>query len=89
MTVSEYLQKKKQDNPDFATLSDFSLLKKLQSERDPNLTTLEMGMPTAPTSQRRGQTAYQRKVNPDTVNAMFDWTDLGINDDSAPWAKAA
>ena len=31
MTVSEYLQKKKQDNPDFATLSDFSLYEKLQS----------------------------------------------------------
>ena len=89
MTVSEYLQKKKQDNPDFATLSDFSLYEKLQSERDPNLPKLELGTPTTPTSQRKGQTAYQRKVNPDTVNAMFDWTDLGINDDSAPWAKAA
>ena len=34
MTVSEYLQKKKQDNPDFATLSDFSLYEKLQSDRN-------------------------------------------------------
>ena len=41
MTVSEYLQKKRQENPDFATLSDFSLYKKLQVDGDQNLSNLQ------------------------------------------------
>ena len=88
MTVTEYLQKKRQDNPDFATLSDFSLYNKLKTDEDPNLPNLQIGVGKT-TTKAKGQKAYERKVNPDTVNALFDWTDLGINDDSAEWAKSA
>ncbi len=89
MTITEYLQKKRQDNPDFSTLSDFSLYNKLRAEDDPNLPNLQAGGTQRTTIKPRGQKAYERKVNPDTVNAFFDWTDLGINDDSSEWAKAA
>ncbi len=89
MTISEYLHKKRQDNPDFATLSDLSLYKKLKIEEDPNLSQLETGIPTKPLTKPRGQKSYERKVNPDTVNALFDWADLGINENSAEWAKSA
>ena len=89
MTVSEYLQKKRQDNPDFSTLSDFSLYNKLQAEDDPNLPILQIGGAQTTSPKTTGQKSYQRKVNPDSVNSFFDWTDLGINDDSAEWAKSA
>ena len=55
MTISEYLHKKRQDNPDFATLSDLSLYKKLKIEEDPNLSQLETGIPTKPLTKPRGQ----------------------------------
>ena len=89
MTVSEYLNIKRQDNPDFATLSDFSLYNKLMADEDPNLPNLQVSGVKAAKIPKRGQKAYERKVNPDTVNALFDWTDLGINDNSSEWAKSA
>ena len=87
MTITEYLQKKRQDNPDFSTLSDFSLYNKLRAEDDPNLPNLQAGGPQRTTIKPRGQKAYERKVNPDTTNAFFDWTDLGINDVSVSVAN--
>ena len=89
MTIQEYLNKKRQDNPDFSTLSDLTLYKKLKNEQDQNLPSLQSQVGTSTKTPQKGQKAYQRKVNPDSVNALFDWTDWGINDESAEWAKSA
>ena len=70
MTIQEYLQKKRQDNPDFSTLSDFSLYNKLQAEDDPNLPSLQIGGVQTTPRKTKGQKAYQRKVNPDSVNSF-------------------
>jgi len=91
MTVYEYLARKREENPDFTTLSDRSLYTKLQKENDPNLPQMSLNVSGTQSSQptSRGQKYYERKVNPDMVNSLFDWTDWGINDESSEWAKSA
>jgi len=91
MTVYEYLARKREENPDFTTLSDRSLYTKLQKENDPNLPKMSLNVSGTQSSQptSRGQKYYERKVNPDMVNSLFDWTDWGINDESSEWAKSA
>ena len=86
-TIYEYLDKKREDNPDFYIYDDFQLYDKLKGE-DQNLPTWEQAeTPTIP--KVSGQKSYERKQNPDFVNQLFDLTDWTIDEGSANWAKSA
>ena len=87
MTVAEYLEIKRQKNPELANFSTFDLYNKLKTEQDPELTALSTIKPSD--TKRKGQTSYQRKTDPSFVNSLFDWTDWGINEGSSEWAKSA
>ena len=86
-TIYEYLDKKREDNPDFYIYDDFQLYDKLKGE-DQSLPTWEQAeTPTIP--QVSGQKSHERKQNPDFVNQLFDLTDWTIDEGSANWAKSA
>lgn len=86
MTISQYLQRKKQENPELANVADMDLYRRLVQEKDPGLPSFSSQNLT---TGRRGQTAYERKADPNFVNSLFDWTDWGIDEGSARWAKSA
>ncbi len=86
MTISQYLQRKKQENPELANVADMDLYRRLIQEKDPGLPSFSSQNLT---TGRRGQTAYERKADPNFVNSLFDWTDWGIDEGSARWAKSA
>ena len=86
MTISQYLQRKKQENPELANVADMDLYRRLIQEKDPGLPSFSSQNLT---TGRRGQTAYERKADPNFVNSLYDWTDWGINENSSQWAKSA
>jgi len=79
MTVYEYLDKKRAENPQYRQFSDIGLYKKLQGE-DPNI-------PKWKSSTSTGVKTNQQ--DPGFMNSLFDWTDYGINETSAKFAKSA
>ena len=84
-TIKDYLEKKRRENPEYAFKSIRYIYDELKSQDDPNLPYWE----ARETKSKSRKTKYQIKQNPDFVNSLFDWTDYGINENSANWAKSA
>ncbi len=87
MTVQEYLNKKKSENIDYAGYPLGLLYSKLKNDNDPNLQALE-DFQSWDKPSRTKRSKYKIKTNPDFVNSLFDWTDWGIDENSADWAKS-
>ena len=82
-TVFDYLNKLKEENPEYRRLDNASLYKKLRRE-DANLPS--WGAIDKPSKSSTRKTNQQ---DPTFLNGLFDWTDYGINETSAGFAKAA
>ena len=78
-TVHDYLNKLKEENPQYKHLSNRSLYNKIKGQDD-NLPSWSISSPT-------GRKAS--KQDPTFMNSLFDWTDYGINETSAGFAKSA
>ncbi len=89
MTVSQYLAIKRQENPEFANMPTLDLYQKLKKDNPDEIANLSIDPVQTQTNNRVKQTSYQRKADPNFVNSLFDWTDYGINEDSAQWAKSS
>jgi len=79
MTVYEYLDKKREENPRYRQFSDTSLYEILKKQ-DPNI-------PKMQSVSNTGTKTNQQ--DPGFMNSLFDWTDYGINETSANFAKSA
>ena len=87
-TVQDYLNKKRQENPQkYAGYLDFTLYQKLRDEGE-SVPSWDL-YNDAQTSQNKQQKYYERKQSPDFMNGLFDWTDWGIDEGSAGWVKSA
>ena len=86
-TVFEYLESKKEANPELARYDYLTLYNKLK-ETDSSMPVWH-DAENAKGRSKRGQTSYQRKVDPTFVNSLFDWTDWGIDENSSKWAQNA
>ena len=84
-TIRDYLDKKISENPEYAFYDYEKLYKELKNQNDQNLPYWE----SFETQTSRKKSKYEIKQNPDFVNSLFDWTDWGINENSAEWAKSA
>ena len=84
-TIRDYLDKKISENPEYAFYDYEKLYKELKNQNDQNLPYWE----SFETQNSRKKSKYEIKQNPDFVNSLFDWTDWGINENSAEWAKSA
>ena len=78
-TVYDYLNKLREENPQYKHLSNRSLYKQLEG-KDENLPNWES---TSKTGRKSS------KQDPDFMNGLFDWTDYGINETSAGFVKSA
>ena len=87
-TVLEYLNKRRAEDSNLANLSYLGAYNELKSQGDPHLPEWDTGN-VASSQKARGQKSYERKADPNFVNSLFDWTDWGINEGSAQWAKSA
>ena len=83
-TVIDYLKSKKEQDPSLAYMGYSGIYNKLKQEGDPNLPEWDL-KPSGQTHRH----PYQTKVEPGFVNSLFDWTDWGIDEGSARWAKSA
>ena len=86
-TIYEYLDKKREDNPEFYMYDDYELYKELKGV-DTQLPSWEQA-DIAKKAKVSGQKSYERKQSPDFVYQLFDLTDWTINENSAEWAKSA
>tara|TARA_R110002012_G_scaffold92017_1_gene223558 strand:- start:279 stop:7013 length:6735 start_codon:yes stop_codon:yes gene_type:complete len=76
-TVYDYLRKLKEENPQYKYLSNRALYNQLKGS-DPNLPIW-----------KASSTRKYNKQDPSFLNGLFDWTDYGINETSARFAKNA
>ena len=83
MTVFQYLDKVRQENPQYQRLNNASLYRKLKGV-DNNLPAWE-----ALDKPRVSSLVKSNKQEPGFVNSLFDWTDYGISETSAKFAKSA
>ena len=83
MTVFQYLDKVRQENPQYQRLNNASLYRKLKGV-DINLPAWE-----ALDKPRVSSLVKSNKQEPGFVNSLFDWTDYGISETSAKFAKSA
>ena len=83
-TVIDYLKSKKEQDPSLAYMGYGGIYAKLKQDGDPNLPEWDL----KPSGQTH-RNPYQTKVEPGFVNSLFDWTDWGIDEGSAKWAKSA
>ena len=83
MTVFQYLEKVRQENPEYQRLNNLSLYKQLKGQ-DSNLPS--WSLVDNPTKSVKAKT---NKQSPGFLNSLFDWTDYGINETSWNFAKSA
>ena len=86
-TINDYLNKVRQDRPEYFGYSDYRLYKELQ-DKDPSMPSWQ-SVDDAKIKREKELKQTERMENPDFLNSLFDWTDLGINEQSGEWAKAA
>lgn len=86
-TVNEYLEKLRQENPQLRSITDFDLYRTLK-DQDENMPSWE-SVDASLSKAKRTKNKHELKQNPDFLNSFFDWTDWGINESSANWAKSA
>ena len=81
-TVFDYLEKLKQENPEYRRLNNTALYKKLKGQ--------DTNMPSWESLDNPQKTStVQDKTSPGFFNSLLDWTDYGINESSAGFVKAA
>tara|TARA_R110000824_G_scaffold81812_1_gene205454 strand:- start:7879 stop:13332 length:5454 start_codon:yes stop_codon:yes gene_type:complete len=86
-TIFDYLKELKEQNPEYKKYSNVSLYNELRGQ-DPSLPRWDE-LEDAKANRPKGQSNYERKQNPDLANQLIDWTDWGIDENSAKWAQNA
>ena len=87
MTVHEYLERKKQENPKFAHYSNSYLYETLRpiDTNMPSWTAVDASIQ----NRKKFKSPLEKEVNPGFVNGLFDWTDWSIDDTDPNWVKSA
>ena len=81
-TVFDYLEKLKQENPEYRRLNNTALYKKLKGQ-DANMPSWK-SLDTPSTIS-----TVTDKTSPTFINSLLNWTDYGINETSAGFVKSA